>query len=157
MSSEADQRSLLFVSRLHHGVALEALFRLVKLYFGLWESLRPHNPRQECLQRSSANNVRSEELLNAIANDPVFARVVKELWVFCYTESGLDIKCVSATVHLSKIGTNFTRHRCSAVNRRHASSSPPSKLWLVRYLPPSASLCRPRLVCTSASCYRASE
>jgi hypothetical protein len=87
-----DQRALLFVSRLHRRVALGALFHLVRIHFGQWERVLPVNahPDSHASERSRKQTIRSHGKLIAIAQDPVFARAVKKLWIFCYTESGLS-------------------------------------------------------------------
>jgi hypothetical protein len=90
---EPDRRTLLCVSRTLRHVVLPSLFNVIKIRFGLWESLRSRFVDEDVdLDELAANTVRrTREVMEHIINVPPFARVVRELHVLSYSfKAGLD-------------------------------------------------------------------
>jgi hypothetical protein len=83
----AVQRRLLFVSRFLRNVAQRLLFRVVRLQFGVWESIRPGDvAEEEDIGVITENTARcTNELIERIIHDPAFAKVVKSVHVLSYT------------------------------------------------------------------------
>jgi hypothetical protein len=87
LASRDDRRSLLWVSRTLHEAALPTLFDKIRLQFGIWESIRPANIPEDTdmLVLAAATAQRTREIIQRIANDGAFARVVRQIYVMSYT------------------------------------------------------------------------
>ncbi|KAI1787081.1 hypothetical protein LXA43DRAFT_736889 [Ganoderma leucocontextum] len=88
-----DQRTCLFLSRVHHNVAFSHLFSHVTVTFGLWiwprewthtgQLINPSNDRRNRQRMVRRNNI-TWEVLQAISFRPDFARVVREFTVLAH-------------------------------------------------------------------------
>ncbi|TBU21863.1 hypothetical protein BD311DRAFT_869709 [Dichomitus squalens] len=84
-----DQRTCLFLSKLHHDFALKALFAHVTVYFGLWRmddgGLMDSIEKLEEMRR---RNNTTFDVLRHISLSPDFARLVRTLSVRAFVDGG---------------------------------------------------------------------
>lgn len=76
------------VGRFIHNIALRRLFRVVRLEFGLWESIKPvYNDLDLSLDEvGRASAARTATLMNRIAHDAHFAEVVRHLRIHSFSQ-----------------------------------------------------------------------
>ena len=82
MLQSEDQRTCLFVSRMHHDLAFSNLFSHITVVFGLWaeDAEEARWGKDEHARMIRTENI-SRDILSAISSRPVLARVVRTLTV----------------------------------------------------------------------------
>ncbi|KAI1787084.1 hypothetical protein LXA43DRAFT_737347 [Ganoderma leucocontextum] len=110
-----DQRTCLFLSRVHHHIAFSNLFSHVTVTFGLWiwRSVPQSNDggnRQRMVRR---NNI-TWEVLQAISFRPDFARVVREFTVLAHGwERGEYVFEKRCLIHALEVLPNLRMFHCA--------------------------------------------